>query len=178
LFKKDGVSDEEAASVRNATAVVWQLMVDPLDQAISSGAAVVYGRTPNVSAPLKRVPPDVWPHLRIVDWQNGIAKSDSGPVYFSIHVDVIEPVKSALAQPKKQLSRVDLRKEVRGVYDDEEKRIGKVPNQVELPKLLMARLRFRGLRASRESIQEVAREKEFAHRRLKRGEKAPKSPSK
>ena len=97
LFNTEGlvrIGDEEAAryakqfdAVRKATGLVWrQFMLRAFDHAVSTGAAVLYARIQDVSAPFERLPIDVWPILNVVDWQNGVAVAPALTAYWSIHV--------------------------------------------------------------------------------------------
>jgi hypothetical protein len=126
------VDDETAArdgkryrAVCKATGLVWrQYMLRELDHAISRGAISLYARPHAVSAPFEALPADVWPLLRVLDWQNGVAAAADGTVYWSIHahrsaVDkCLNPVEVSLPQavipapnpsgrPSKQRTRVE-----------------------------------------------------------------------
>jgi hypothetical protein len=88
------VDDETSArlarrreAVHEATAFVWhQLMLPAFNCAVSIGAAVLYARPETKEAPFQRLRAGVWPLLKVVDWQNGMAVAPDGSMYRSIHV--------------------------------------------------------------------------------------------
>jgi hypothetical protein len=96
LFNKEGlvrISDEKAAegarqfdAVRKATGLVWrQYMLPAFGRAVSVGGVALYARMQSPSAPLKRLPADIWPILDVLDWQYGIARDLEGAIYYSVH---------------------------------------------------------------------------------------------
>jgi hypothetical protein len=96
LFNKVGlvrVGDEHAAhavrqnkAVREAIGLVWRrYMLPAFDRAVSAGRVALYARVQSPAAPLKRLPADVWPILKVLDWQYGIARDLEGTIYYSIH---------------------------------------------------------------------------------------------
>jgi hypothetical protein len=98
LFNKEGLvlvrrSDEEIKhdarqnkAVRDATGLVWRrYMLPAFDRSISARRVALYARVQSPVAPLKRLSADVWPILRVLDWQCGIARDPEGAIYYSIH---------------------------------------------------------------------------------------------
>jgi hypothetical protein len=74
-------------AVSEATNWMWRrLMFPSFDGAVSIGAAVLYGRPTTLTADFEDLPADVWPLLKVVDWQNGVAVAPDGSTYWSIHV--------------------------------------------------------------------------------------------
>ena len=85
LFNKEGlvtVGDEEAAiglrehgAVRRATGLVWrQYMLHEFDRAVAANEIALFARVGSAIAPFEALPPDVWPLLNMLDWQNAIAR--------------------------------------------------------------------------------------------------------
>jgi hypothetical protein len=96
LFSKEGlvrIGDEEAqkrrdefVAVREATRLVWRrLMLGAFDRAVTLGRIVLYARRETVSAGFDRLPPDAWPLLEVIDWQNGVAVTPDGCTFWSLH---------------------------------------------------------------------------------------------
>ena len=80
-------SDRRRLAVREATEWVYrQLMLPAFNHAVSIGAAVLYGRPKTLSAYFEQLPANVWPRLKVVNWQEGVAVAPNGSAYMSIHV--------------------------------------------------------------------------------------------
>ena len=89
LHKTDSRPLKFLIATYKATSLVWQkLMVVAFGRAVSEGAMKVYARLQSVTAPLKQLPPDVWPYLVVTDWQSGVADAPDSCRYWSIHVEI------------------------------------------------------------------------------------------
>ena len=96
LFNKEGlvrIGDEEAAiglrehgAVRRATGLVWrQYMLREFDRAVAANEIALFARVGSAIAPFEALPPDVWPLLNMLDWQNAIAREPEGLLLYSVH---------------------------------------------------------------------------------------------
>ena len=177
-----------------ATALVWQkLMVVAFGRAVSEGAVKMYARLQSVSAPLKQLPPDVWPYLVVTDWQRGVADAPDRSRYWSIHVEIsAETVgrwiiggpqrahldlddmhQIVLSQVQRHDSAVALRKApssaiheaIRVAYSNAETAGRKPPNIKELPAAVLPLLQAKGYHASGRRIMDLGRTPEHLSKR-------------
>jgi hypothetical protein len=118
--------------IRQAVGLVWrQLMLRPFDHAIASGDLALYARPQSVSQEFTVLPPDIWPVLAIVDWENGVARAPDGTFYWSIHVQLSAAQEPVSATSKitsdKRKKRVLAKRAIEEIYPQ------RVPDQSDEP---------------------------------------------
>ncbi len=69
------------------------------EEAVISGAAIIYARARSPLSPFKRVHPDQWRHFRVIDQEAGTAEGPTGELLFSVHVlpQEVSPQRAELA---------------------------------------------------------------------------------
>lgn len=83
-----------------ATKLIFSEQLLPaFDRAVADGMAKLYARTPTPKYPFTTLPADVWPFLRVTDWEEGCAR-DAG--YWSIHAKLL--VQGSLATSRSRLN--------------------------------------------------------------------------
>lgn len=132
LFSKGRLvrlSDEEAAStvkraksIREATALVWhQFMSRAFDRAIAAKRVVLYARVGSTGSAFDQLPADVWPNLKVVDWQNAVAVAPDGLVYWSIHAakgPATASAETAQSAARRRPKREAARKAIEALYPE------------------------------------------------------------
>jgi len=152
-------------AIWEATDYVWNhLMLPAFARAISAGAVALYARRHSTSASFQRLPVDVWPLLRVVDWSNGTAFDPDSRVYFSIHAE-LAPISVLSARSLRNASRASIHKAIETAYDNAEAEGAKPPNIKELPAIVLALLKEEGCSASRKLIAELGSAEPHASRR-------------
>lgn len=64
----------------------WSEEMRPaFDQAVSTGQVVLYARKRAQFAPFERLTSNVWPNLKVINWQEGNAITPNGAKLFAIH---------------------------------------------------------------------------------------------
>lgn len=64
----------------------WRIFRFGLDEAIASGALIVGAREHSpLSRAITEIPPEVWRHFEVTDWDNGVAEALTGDRLFSVH---------------------------------------------------------------------------------------------
>jgi hypothetical protein len=117
-------SRRERRLIRTATGLVFrQFMLRDFDRAVSTGAALLYARTPGVSAPFRRLPADVWQLLEVSDWHSGTAIAPDSVAFWSIHAS---GQLATVSNPTKRHTTPDIDNFVRQ-YVAEENAAGRYP---------------------------------------------------
>jgi hypothetical protein len=95
LFERSLVhlEDDEAARqkrivsrIRLVTSILWRrFMLPGFGTGVSSGAVTLFARPQVVTAKFQHLSADLWPILKILDWENGAAVAPDGTAYWSMH---------------------------------------------------------------------------------------------
>ena len=84
------------AAVNKATVLAWREYILPsFNRLVAKGELRIYARIGNAADPLRRLLSDLWPRLKVLDWQHGIARDPEGTNYYSVHAASNIPTESA-----------------------------------------------------------------------------------
>jgi hypothetical protein len=182
----DGGYEENAKrknKVRTAIDLIWrQLMLPAFNSAIAAERIALYARSHIDSPYFERLPAHVWPLLKVVDWDHGVAMAVDHTAFWSIHVE-LAAASNELVVPganfhlqnyeivKTEASHSVIREAIKDVYDKAQAAGNKPPNIKELPAAVLPLLNQKGHRASERLIMQLGEEPQFKRRRLPQGKR-------
>ena len=124
----------------------------------------VFEQTLTISVPGHRTPTHVYRNVFCV-------AGDAMKIATEISKNHCAPIKGVLSfETLKQAPEAIIRDKIRSVYDDADKG-GPRPNIVKLPDVVQSLLEKQWLTASKNQIRTIGKDKEFADRRNKRGQR-------
>lgn len=80
------LSPEGQTALTEAAQMVWAWMVSDFQKAIGEEGLEIWARPISATAPVEKIPHDVWQHFQVESWPTGQARSANGERLFSVSV--------------------------------------------------------------------------------------------